>query len=841
MSHLSGANTWFGDMATARQITDELFKAGLCTKAKICGLPSWYRLLSELIGMLAYAPMKAISMDDFANRLRGGIGRGSSTHCNHHDILVEHVLLRCQQGKKPKSHIVADLLRTFQARLCNAIDRDVQDSMRAVRQDARRIGSEIQEFLSIIPMLGEQAREITIDELLEQATKTIKRIMKTRLQDVIDDLCEANEASNDAVPKWIRPVKTHHMNGQCRTDTLTLATKSPCPNWKLFVSTVTVLSAAWFRRFVSLHPLPSLLSFLFAVRRFVSLHPLPSLLSFLFAVSRFVSLRTVKRLLACFIVFVQRRNQGSEIAFHDPTRSRGGTTVNARSCVNREIFESSTHCSDLGATWNQNDHEVADVEVFRLLFPVHRELAEAFAAEYKGMIQRLKSVEDVPNCADPSLQKAVRLLMPHFLEPDTSDAGDMWTVSEELHKSKSLWPMHSSIDEFICESKRMSQQQNNAERFVGQVDEKLSGEASWLRLCHEFIYVLTHLRMPLVTSDELQNCRCSAGTSILASPEEVVNKLAKHRLVGNVCSDEAAPREVTDVAKDASEEELQKTTGMHACQVFTQRMHELLERDMRIAMKSEGKARMQSDKGVKKVDSRHVRLAHDRLLCHFDGIVGQVVSRLNKRLDDLQPFDRTMQNGRIDLISRKMRCASRSDQAPDRQQMPCLTYGSCNGTCFIQSSNAGECYNALTKESSLTLEEVNKPSGSTSPWNDANLAGDGIHDMALKVHKVVLADAICHCRPRLSKLITAMVDEETLRIGLHCDQELNYLRFYGGMIDEKRRACALMRDHAEDLQVDLEEVDDFRDCHVLKCGQETSTADTPSSCTSTAVLSQVCR
>eukprot|EP00927_Polykrikos_kofoidii_P032779 TRINITY_DN27811_c1_g1_i1.p1 TRINITY_DN27811_c1_g1~~TRINITY_DN27811_c1_g1_i1.p1 ORF type:complete len:752 (+),score=134.20 TRINITY_DN27811_c1_g1_i1:236-2257(+) len=672
-------------------------------------------------------------------------------------------------------------------------------------------------------MPAEQSRDSIIDELFEQATKTIILIMKTRLQEVIDDLCQLDEAQNDAVPKWIRPVKAYHMNGQCPTDTFALAPKFKFPSRIVFVSAgAAVTAVCWslaqssMTAHLDFMPSVSLLAcnFTKVVRDNVDFSILVS--------AMFVLLAIILLTLALVSILHGLAHQDDLIAIHDPKKSRGGTTVNAHSRVNRNIFESATRCSDLCTVMNQRDNEVADVEVFRLLFPLHRELAEAFAAEYKGMIQRLKAVEDVVKWADQPMQKAVRWLMTNLFDSDASDATEKCNISEELNGSKCLWPMYSDSNDFISvvkthakEMKRISKQGSISERFFDQVDESLLGEASWVRLCHEFIWVLIHLRMPLVSSDELHNCRCSAGTSVWASPEEVVNKLVNRRLTGDVLQhalpqERDAKRTDPDTGYPACDRRRQKTNTLMSLrhfQVFAERMHFLLERDLRIAMNADGSARVRGDKRVESIDLNAVRGAHEWLLHHFDGIVQQVVWRLSKRLEDLQPWDRTMQNGRVDLTSKKMH------RAHDERQTPCLVHGQCNGTRFMQSTRAGEFYIALTSEINLTLDYSNMSSGSTSPWGDVDLASEDVHNTALKIHKVVLADAIFYFRPRLRKVMAAMVDEETLRVGLHFDPELNYLRFYARPIDEKRRACAVLQEQAELLRLDLKDLANFRDCH----------------------------
>lgn len=834
---------WF-DSVTDRDILRELAGAGLASQAALRGLPSWFRLLDELMGMLAYAPMRAITADDFANRLRGSIGKGVSGQldCRYLDILVDYVLERCQRGREPASFIIADLLRTFCERLCDSLEVDVEASMEVLRREALQHNSEVRKFLALVYADSEangipntpKVIKDTVDEFLGQATKTLKDIMGKSVRGVVEDLCKVRDGQDDSIPAWVRPVKSHHMNGQARTDCLDLA---PRRNFSAGVLSGSVLSAAgvgvtlfsnaaavewiWIQQMAFKSVTYAVSGFFFHLSNKVrdlkwgdllghvpgcswlrggGVWPLSKVLAAPLPYRGTVSIVVLGLGIGTIVLGYRwgaHASTSQEVAFHRDL----DTTVNAYNTINREIFRCATQSAPLHLMLHQGAHEEADIEVFRLLFPVHRELADAFAAEYAGMIQRLKDVEAAAafRKGDKRQEEALRLVMKHFVNPDisTAELKEKMDFTEELRKSDVLWPLYSTVDEFSqaveVEAKlelKRDARDTGSDRFFHQLKEKLVGEASWLRLCHEFMWVLVHPRMPAVSTDEFQNCLFSAGASIKAAPEEVVSKLTKRRLENL---------------------RTQEDTRIHWNDAFVDRMRFLLKRDLTIACRAAETQGLQTPR---------VEAAKRQVLNYAEDVVYKTMGHLDKRLDDLQPFDRTIQNGRVDLLSRVMRkdafCpagASRYGRAPLAPKF-CLVRGACDSTSFMELAGAGEYYRSLTQEVSLDLDEVMKrQSKDNPPFGDCQLAGGEIHGVAMKIHKLVLADAVSYCRPRLRKMIAELVDEEALRVGLHRDEELNYMHFYGGLIEEKKKACELKRRRLSEMRRDLDEYTAFCEFH----------------------------
>ncbi|CAJ1361109.1 unnamed protein product [Effrenium voratum] len=500
----------------------------------------------------------------------------------------------------------------------------------------------------------------------------------------------------------------------------------------------------------------------------------------------------------------------------------GTPTINCSNAVNLRIYRLCTEDYEVPMSPNAPPH-LYDVEVLKLLKALQFEIAAAWASMWRGMLQELTDRDKVREFVQSRLESedssdygGVRLegfmdrqnssSFGRFFSPDgrqrfgdrdpaleAVDAVcnwlsgsralpmDMLTTEEEVKRAgeESKWPDHQAFIDIL----NQVDAQKVKTAFMANKNTKLAGQPSWLRLCDEFVFVILQLNMKRVTNEELSMAKASAGMMSAAGQQEMIAKLALHRM---------------------------SQLNMHSQKVFMKRFNFLWARDVSTALTAiEGVA--QSLKNSTKNGMNGSEWLEEQMHSYKDKVIQGTLRALQEKFDGLFPVDFAILNGRFPLNAQKLRrqhfelqadgksVRQRDAMAEIRDMWDTPRYSkmqsvvvsapdakSASGPGTIQLSVNGtiNAYENLQEQRERVEQIFNLPCVDP-PQPD--YAGGAFQELCLKFFKGIHVDAIHFCRPRLKAMMAKLYQEEHLRRALQESPALDYLKDFGGHILEKQK------------------------------------------------------
>jgi len=483
----------------------------------------------------------------------------------------------------------------------------------------------------------------------------------------------------------------------------------------------------------------------------------------------------------------------------------GTPTINCSNAVNLRIFRLCTEDYEVPMSPNAPPH-LYDVEVLKLLKALQFEMAAAWASMWRGMLQELTDKDKVRDFVaermvnEPVVEYAIKLdwaaerqqsgrierdatleavdAVCGWLSGSRALPNDMLTTEEEIKKAgeEARWPDHQGYVEVL--SQVDAKQVKTA--FMANKNTKLAGQPSWLRLCDEFVFVILQLNMKRVSNEELSMAKASAGMMSAAGQQEMIAKLALHRM---------------------------SQLNMHSQKVFMKRFNYLWGRDVATALTAmEGVA--QSLRNVTKMGMNGADWLEDQLHAYKDKVISGTLRALQEKFDGLFPVDFAILNGRFPLNAQKLRRQhfelqddGRSVRQRDayqeiRDMWQTARYkqmqnvvispsdGKSPGTIQLSVDGTISAYENLQEQRERVEQIFNLPC--LHPPAE-NYAGGAFQELCLKFFKGIHVDAIHFCRPRLKAMMARLYQEEHLRRALQESPALDYLKDFGGHILEKQK------------------------------------------------------
>lgn len=489
-------------------------------------------------------------------------------------------------------------------------------------------------------------------------------------------------------------------------------------------------------------------------------------------------------------------------------------TINCSNAVNLRIFRLCTEDYEVPMSPNAPPH-LYDVEVLKLLKALQFEMAAAWASMWRGMLQELTDKDKIRDWVasrmtqEPLADYAFKLeadglsgltrqlsrglFESRFERDPTLEAADavcgwlagsralphdMMTTEEEVKKAgeEAKWPDHQAFIDVLNKVKK----QEVKTAFMSNKETKLAGQPSWLRLCDEFVFVILQLNMKRVSAEELSMVKASAGMMSAAGQQEMIAKLALHRM---------------------------SQLNMHSQQVFTRRFDMLFKRDVKTALTAiDGVAK--SLLSVRKGGIPASDWLETQFLAYKDSVVTATLRSLQEKFEGLQPFDFAILNGRFALNSQKLRkqhfelqvdgkTVKLRDATNDiksmwttpryaNKQSVEVTPPDPRSPGVIQLSVNGtlSAYENL-QEQRERVEQVFNLACADPPA--PGFAGGAFQELCLKFFKGIHVDAIHHCRPRLKAMMASLYQEDDLRRALQESGSLDYLKDFGGHILERQK------------------------------------------------------
>lgn len=803
---------WFSPEVDAKIVGLLTEYCGFEAQMRIACLRSWQRLVDEFTGMLAFAPMPCVpaSLHDMA-KMR--VGSGQSGQLNFTEETVRLVVSLGEEKGRNQS-LVRPLLEQLERRMRLLVERDLRSAIATLEG---RCQKELDRFYQLIrqedvdesaesqDMNPSDLKDLRAKRLKEMKTAVLGGVLKSLLahaHGVITSTLQGDvelnnfgEVAVDAVTQ--RPRVRERSGIMVRVDE---NSTSPGPlHWMLPF------------KFNNSGQL-SLRQLLFNERRLLrGSNQAPSWHAKV-KKRRQGWLKYVGSISTC----CEKQNDDDIGAAEVPwsrklldeinlNQEEGVPTMNCSNAVNLRIFRLCTEDYEVPMSPNAPPH-LYDVEVLKLLKALQLEMAAAWASIWRGMLQELTDKDKIRDwitahmVAEPVADYAMKLdsferqasglrverdpiveageSVCGWLSGSRALACDMMTSDEEVKKAgeDAKWPDHQAYIELL--QKVDSSKVKTA--FLSNKDTKLAGQPSWLRLCDEFVFVILQLNMKRVSPEELSMVRASAGMMSAAGQQEMIAKLALHRM---------------------------SQLNMHSQMVFQRRFNFLWNRDVKTAMTAlEGVS--VSLRAVVKGGRSGMDWLEEQLNAYKDKVISETMRALQDKFDGLQPFDFAILNGRFPLNAQRLRkqhfqlqddgksvkLKDGSQEIKDMWATPryakkqtvevSQSDGKSPGVMQLSVDGTISAYENLQEQRERVEQIFNLPcSHPPAP----QYAGGAFQELCLKFFKGIHVDAIHHCRPRLKAMMARLYQEEDLRRALQESPSLDYLKDFGGQLLEKQK------------------------------------------------------
>lgn len=448
------AATWI-DEDVDNDIRSKIKEKGFLLDSKLYGLSSWSRLLDEFCGILAFAPIPVIDRDTVLHWF-GRVGSGASGSSNEFDQLVEVVLMIqnqiCPYYPDNRLPVMCRFLQTLRRRLVSLVRRDFDKAMQVLRSHTCGERTFVRLFLERL--------DADEDELLNIVSRVLQEHATTWLDIAIDGLCKPDKRRKDNVPQWLLPLKMYHFNEQPALTCIRFEPQVAAAGGNLTRQREEAPKKEYAMKFV-------IFVFAFPVWQMWINRKIPNkeelTKNFQSAWSTFFTPGVLAVTLAtlsgskrkAFWNRLSRPSVRSDVQ-HDSNgeaalsstltggnaaaasnesivedgvlpSSRAHKVVNAKTCINLEIYEQATMKSQLHLETCRDK----EIEAFRVLFALKREAADCFAAQHKGMIQQFKSFDTALSFVEKHADG--RVLDPQYTEDELRE------VIKWLESPDHLW------------------------------------------------------------------------------------------------------------------------------------------------------------------------------------------------------------------------------------------------------------------------------------------------------------------------------------------------------------------------------------------------------------------
>eukprot|EP00930_Biecheleria_cincta_P032879 TRINITY_DN22780_c0_g2_i1.p1 TRINITY_DN22780_c0_g2~~TRINITY_DN22780_c0_g2_i1.p1 ORF type:complete len:1631 (+),score=387.44 TRINITY_DN22780_c0_g2_i1:47-4939(+) len=728
---------WTGAKNVDQEVLNVLKQSSLnqhssfAMSTKLLGLSSWLRLVDEFTAMLAFTPMKKIKNSTWRNKV-GAVGGGMAATVNVADVIVECVV---HENSSEDSAPIRRQLLLFKDRMIELLKRDLRLALESVGKDQSN-PQELFELMGITdPGKMQEKRDALIGDMQQALIDSSIRLVEHTIglqNDVpgdeyegeiaprrLADVCQ--EADRQGTVEWLLPFQKQFFNGQMP--------------WK---------SIQWKKEDGDDAP------------------PVEPAEEPAVEEAPADSMKWDSELLP---------DKGADLF------------ANSKVALNASIYRLQTTRHDLNLKHSQ-DTESYELDAIRLLKAMQAQVASFWSTGKLDLIHTLYS------------EKAMRTHFMHMLDRSTSQLGatidrdnasrmadeicanlaylfektggnEPQTLMEELgfaeerlkeeDANASLWNGGMSTSQYQ-ECLRRAAEVDNVDqmRMPGNYVEKLAHSRSWDRVMDEFLFFVLQLPMRGVTKEEKELCWASTGTSSLASPQEVVEKLVMHRLkeLGSRGGLQVKARMQQAWARDVG------------AALEYSKLQPLIEK---LAHATEDLVANDEYKGAGLVDSckSMIKDFMDDFLVHA---LKKVLDGLETTFDSLCPFDWSTLNGRLPLAEledtgvpvKAADCYDASllkeltvERISQGDKKSGETQVQCSAVLLLQSFHnlVGDKLSTLAAEAS---EQANR-----SPPDD-NLAHPAVQALCLKVWKAMHCHAIDHCRPRLKRMLALIYERENI-------------------------------------------------------------------------------
>jgi hypothetical protein len=658
--------TWSGSDAVDKAVVQALQKCGTFKAGdKLLCLRSWIRLLDEFTAALAFNPMCQIKEQHRRNQMEL-FDLGSTGLTDKPEAILRLV---CDANSKQEP--IRGQLALFRDRLTRLVERDIGYAIQVFACDET---GEIASFLQVVGVSPDEQKAVGMalvndikEVILDQAKKTIEtningcrvfdsdgRAVKTRdgkeeweLGSGMITRRDENALKPQGALHWILPFKSHYLNGQipwrslkwtnkeiegvCMSDeakakapTASHATQpDPAPAADADADAAAAPAAPPAEEPEPVKPAPE-----------------PELLEEL----------------------------KKEVS--DAAKAGEPPTMNYTNAVNMRIYELATEMYDVSLTPKSATLADYELEALKLLKAMQAEVASFFSACWLPMLQALMDKEKIADFIigqhmKPALRKAgvldindivdsydyvITLLagrpgrdntnvIGFFFSRSYDGEGMQQTTQEELrdleqkmkndkyrkymsHREK---PWNGGMDtaNYLDMLAAKATASSITSSFPGNFEWPDCCRASWKRICEEFLFLVLQLAVRTVTELELQLAIASCGSSLIASPQEIVGKLVLHRL---------------------------RDLGREAGHNFKDRLISAYDRDVNNGLKDAAK---DVDIAAKcKPFGEHtngLEYLKGMMLTYASTVIDRTLAELSDSFDQLVPFDWSSLNGRLPL------------------------------------------------------------------------------------------------------------------------------------------------------------------------------------------------
>mmetsp|Transcript_143473 Transcript_143473/g.261003 ORF Transcript_143473/g.261003 Transcript_143473/m.261003 type:complete len:1634 (+) Transcript_143473:69-4970(+) len=796
---------WF-DEATDHKICKLLQEyTGFEYDQELACLRSWYRLLDELTGMLAFQPMQLIGL---AEKIQATsvIAQGAMDGTNKTTCMVNLV---CTLGTKNNVG-VKDMICHFVRRLKKIARRDLKNAMAFVKEDRYNA---LNDFLDIVDANTEETKKQLYADIEKVLMKHMNDTFKTWTLGVpetdehgkpkINDwgepeikpgsgMCVSAEknkfGAEEGIMHWLLPFKGHYFNGQIPFKDLELDEELSGQKNPKNIKAPTPVD--------------------------------PTLLE--------------------------------EIA--------NGSAMNASNLINMKMFSLCTENYDVSLTTHSPEIDFS-LEAMKLLKAMQGEIANFWASSQISFLQHMKHPGDIMSFCKAKLKSDLKaagmwaqaqdvdewaktILGPHMAVSEIARGFDSYTFPAEMRKNTKeeieatgrtlprevtdklpgrelQWPACPNNVYFKLIDGQLDQRMSVGDTFPSNAKAKMTGDGAWRRLCQEFIYVILQLAMKEVTPVELSLAKASRGKQLMESPMEIVAKLVLHRL---------------------------STLGQRGGIVFKYRMlwcyMEIVKHSfskwqekMKALYEKNGRSQDFMPK-IGEVDGATWVL--DAMKQYAEMNLNNLLGQLANKFDELQPFDWTTLNGRLPfgtgtavrpdhyvygMSEGRTFQATKADPAKSTKDLEDLWN---QPLCWQwEELYANDKYKVVKDEElgGLTLDkETNMAAFATlsssatetqitmamnspdddPPNGDQQLAGGPFHEMALRVHKSMGANAIDYCRPRIKTMMSHCYQEVFLRDALQGSMNPYYKEKFQPVTEAKIKELGEVTQKVNDYKDTLE-------------------------------------
>lgn len=790
---------WFDE-----KVDDDICKmlqtyVGFEYDVELACLKSWYRLLDELTGMLAFQPMECISNMSKV-QASAGITQGATDRANQVEVMVRLVSILGAS----KQVGVKDLLCHFVRRLKKLARRDLKNAMVFVKEDKYNA---MNEFLDLIGKNNKEMKEIIYKDIENVIMMHMNETFKTwmlgepmtdesgkALQDRFgapkikpgSGMCVPTQAlSGSDVMHWLLPFKGHYFNGQIPFKDLELSEDLGGGGGGGTAAPGQVD---------------------------------PELLG--------------------------------EIA-------KANSQINACNVINMNMYRLCTENYDVKLTVRSSEIEFS-LEAMKLLKAMQGEIANFWSSSYIAFLQELKSsgtilsycknkmkkdlkaagmwmqAQDVESYAaaffgeDMALSYTAAKLEKESMRAD-SDGLALTTQQEIENTQRELdrnildtlpgrelqWPgcPMAAFMSFINKSSDPTRVASGDDVFPDNAGVEIYGDAAWRRVCQEFIYVILQLAMKEVSAVELSLAKASRGKQLMESPQDIVAKLVLHRLAN---------------------------LGQSGGVIFKYRM-QFVYMKMVKANFFDWKSKMgfSEDKFPAVGEIGGEKWLMDAMTSYAEMNLNILLGQLSNKFAELQPFDWTTLNGRFPFDASKPirevhytlssssvgNTATKEPAEKNKSQLEefwtqplkyrwenLYTEGAYKvvkneelGGLELDPLTNTAAYDSLSNNAcNVAIMNAMECRGDTQQNGDSKLAGEAFHEMALRVHKSMCANAIDYCRPRIKTMMSQVYQEEHLRVALQGSRNLQYKERFSSCVDDKIKELAEVSQKYSSLEETLD-------------------------------------